>query len=216
MTRPHRTIGDGPRGVRRVPTGARLVAAGLLAAAVLAGCSSKDANSVAQQAKQGDNKGYISGDGTVERIAVSKRAAPVVLSGKTLDGSSWSSASVRGKVVVVNVWGAWCGPCVAEAPALQKAWAGFEKSGKPVRFVGIDFREPAEQGLAFTKKHDITYPSLSDDAGVLVLALQGKASATPSTLVLDTKGRIAARVLGPVDATTLTGLVDDVLAGDSA
>jgi hypothetical protein len=45
-----------------------------------------------------------------------------------------------------------------------------------------------------------------------VLALRGKAPTVPTTLVLDTRGRIAARVLGPVQTSTLSGLVDDVLA----
>ena len=58
----------------------------------------------------------------------------------------------------------------------------------------------------------MTYPSLSDESGSLILALQGKAPTVPATLVLDTQGRIAARVSGEVTATTLTGLVDDVLA----
>ncbi len=195
----------------------RAVAAVALAASLaLAGCTSGGADSVAAQAKQGDNKGYISGDGTVEKIAVAKRGEPVELSGTTLDGARWSAADHRGSVVVVNVWGAWCGPCVAEAPGLQKAWEALEKSGKPVQFVGIDFREPAAQGLAFVRKHDITFPSLSDEPGVLILSLQGKATTTPVTLVLDKQGRIAARVEGPVDKATLTGLVDDVLTGNSA
>ncbi len=68
------------------------------------------------------------------------------------------------------------------------------------------------RGAAFMKRAGITYPSLSDAGGVLLLRLQGKASTTPTTLVLDREGRIAARVAGPVDPSTLTGLVDDVVA----
>ncbi len=57
----------------------------------------------------------------------------------------------------------------------------------------------------------MTYPSLAYDGGVPILSLQGKASATPTTLVLDAQGRIAARVSGPVSTTTLLGLVDDAI-----
>jgi peroxiredoxin len=78
--------------------------------------------------------------------------------------------------------------------------------------VGIDFREEAERGAAFVDKAGLTYPSLSDESGVLVLQLQGKAATTPTTLVLDDRGRIAARVGGPVDTSTLVALVDDVAA----
>lgn len=184
-------------------------------ALVVSGCAN-DPNSVAAQAKAGDRKGYVSGDGTIERIPVDQRAEPVDLDGTTLDGAAWSSRSTRGKVLVVNVWGSWCPPCVAEAPDLQRVWAELSSAKAPVEFIGIDSREDVASGRAFVKSRNITYPSLTDQSGVLILALQGKATTTPSTLVLDTDGRIAARVSGAVNATTLRGLIDDVLAGKSA
>ena len=79
--------------------------------------------------------------------------------------------------------------------------------------MGVDIQESAATGAAFMRSRGLTYPSLTDQPGVLILSLQGKAVSPPSTLVLDTSGRIAARVNGPVSATTLTDLVDDVLAG---
>ena len=173
-----------------------------------------DPNSVAAQAKAGDQKGYVSGDGAVETIPETDRAEPVELSGELLDGTAWDSASARGDVLVVNVWGSWCAPCVAEAPDLQKVWSELEAERAPVRFVGINFREDPARGAAFARKAGMTYPSLSDEesGGVLILALQGKAPTVPTTLVLDREGRIAARVNGPVSASTLRGLVDDVVA----
>ena len=192
--------------------------AGWLAAAALllgtAACTG-DPNSVAEQAKAGDQKGYVSGDGAVETIPEADRAEPVELEGTLLDGTAWDSASARGEVLVINVWGSWCAPCVAEAPDLQKVWSELEAEGAPVQFMGINFREDPARGAAFEKKAGITYPSLSDESGVTILALQGKAPTVPTTLVLDRDGRIAARVNGPVSASTLRGLVDDVVAGAS-
>lgn len=186
----------------------------LLCAAALAlsvgACT--DPNSIAAQANSGDQKGYISGNGTIEHIPAGKRAEPIELSGITLRGESWSSESARGKVVVINKWASWCPPCEEELPELKAAWEHFDQSGDPVVFMGIDFREAPENGLALVKSEGIPYPSLSDESGTLVLALQGKATATPTTLVLDPKGRIAARVAGQVTESTLVGLVDDVLA----
>jgi peroxiredoxin len=189
-------------------------AVGIAAAALLLGASgcTSDPNSIAAQAKAGDQKGYVSGDGAVETIPAAKRGAPVELKGELLDGTAWDAASARGKVLVLNVWGSWCAPCVAEAPDLQKTWAGLQTDKVPVQFMGIDFREDPARGAAFAKKAGITYPSLSDESGVAILALQGKAPTVPTTLVLDTEGRIAARVNGPVTASTLRGLVDDVVA----
>lgn len=189
--------------------------AGGLAATVLvlgtAACS-QDPNSLAAQAKAGDQKGYVSGNGAVETIPAAVRADPVTLKGQLVGGGTWDSASARGRdVVVVNVWGSWCAPCVAEAPELQKVWSDLQEERKPVQFMGINFREDPARGAAFAKKAGVTYPSLSDESGVLILALQGKAPTVPTTLVLDRQGRIAARVNGTVVASTLRGLVDDVL-----
>jgi peroxiredoxin len=185
-----------------------LVGAGTVAVASL----SEDPNSVAAQARAGDRKGYVSGDGSVETIAPADRGEPVTMTGTLLDGSSWDIASTRGAPLVLNVWGSWCAPCVAEAPDLQEAWEEIEKGGTGAAMVGIDFREDPARGAAFMRKAGLTYPSLSDESGVLVLRLQGKAATVPTTLVLDAEGRIAARVSGAVDASTLTGLVDDVAA----
>lgn len=180
----------------------------------LAACTS-DANSVAEQAKAGDGKGYVAGDGSVQQVAVADRSTTVALSGTTVEGAAWSmAADAKGKVVVVNVWGSWCGPCVDETPHLQQVWSTLSAANQPVQFVGIDIKESPANAAAFVKANGITYPSLSDGAsgGTPMLALQGRASATPTTLVLDRHGRIAARVLGATTASTLSGLIDDVVA----
>lgn len=176
----------------------------------LSACS-EDANSIAAQAKDGSRKGYISGNGAIEQIPSDQRAAPVTLSGETLTGQAWSVEGAAGDVVVVNVWASWCGPCQQEAPDLQKAWQTFANGDEPVQFMGINTRDNPSSGIATAKKHGLTYPSLNDPSGLLILGLQGKVSAPPTTLVLDKTGRIAARVNGRVSATTLTGLVNDVL-----
>jgi thiol-disulfide isomerase/thioredoxin len=199
----------------RTPRRVALVSAGVLALALVTGACTEDPNSVAAQAKAGDGKGYVAGDGTVEQLPVGERADAVTLAGTTVDGKPWSMADhAAGKVVVVNVWGSWCAPCVDETPHLQQVWQSYSTAGKPVAFVGIDIKEGAATAAGFLKANGVTYPSLSDSqsGGQPMLALQGKASATPSTLVLDRKGRIAARVLGATTAGTLTALVDDVLA----
>jgi thiol-disulfide isomerase/thioredoxin len=193
--------------MRRVAT----AAATLALSALLAACGS-DPNSIAAQARSGDGKGFVSGDGSIERTAVDRRDAQLKLQGTTLDGRPWSLSQDAGKVVVLNMWGSWCGPCVAEAPALQKAWTQLKGQGATVDFIGLDFKEGPEAGVAFERKYQITYPSLAYDGGRPALALQGKAPTVPTTLILDRQGRVAARVLGQTTTATLTGLVDDVLA----
>jgi thiol-disulfide isomerase/thioredoxin len=180
----------------------------------VSGCSS-DAGSIAAQARSGDGKGYVSGDGSIERLALDKRSSPLTLSGTTLAGKPWKVADAKDHVLVLNVWGQWCGPCVAEMPHLQQVWSQLSAAGKSVQFMGINYRDGVETAKAFLRANKITYPSLRDDGGGTLLALRGKANTTPTTLVLDRRGRIAARVSGPVSAATLTGLVNDVL-GESA
>jgi thiol-disulfide isomerase/thioredoxin len=180
-------------------------------ASVTAACST-DPNSVADQARSGDRKGYVAGDGSIEQLPVTDRGEPVTLAGTTLEGRPWSSVERAGTVLVVNVWGSWCPPCIEETPALQKAWDTVRAKGRKAEFVGLDKLEGPETGLAFLRANKVTYPSLAYAGGVPLLALQGKASATPTTLVLDRTARIAARVSGPVSTTTLLGLIDDVLA----
>jgi AhpC/TSA family len=100
-------------------------------------------------------------------------------------------------------------------PHLQQAWSQLSSARQPVQFMGVDYRDGAQTAEAFLRANKVTFPSLADDGGRTLLALRGKANATPTTLVLDRRGRIAARVSGPVTVDTLLGLVKDVL-GESA
>jgi thiol-disulfide isomerase/thioredoxin len=187
----------------------------MLTLSVAVSACSSDAGSIAAQARSGDGKGFVSGDGTIERLGLDQRLTPLTLSGTTLQGAPWKVADAAGKVLVLNVWGSWCGPCVAETPHLQQVWSQMSTAGRPVQFMGINYRDGAETAKAFLRANKVTYPSLEDDGGQTLLALRGKANATPTTLVLDRRGRIAARVSGPVSAATLSGLVKDVLGESS-
>lgn len=184
------------------------VAALVAVASTLVGCSSSpDAG-----AAGAPDKGYVAGNGTVTLTAVDRRKAPVTFSGKTLEGHAFDVAQHRGDVVVVNVWGSWCPPCIAEAPALEKVFR--ESRAKGVQFVGVDTRDQTAAALAHQRRFGVTYPSIDDNGGRVLLAFRGTLppTAIPSTLVLDRHGRVAARVLGEVSALTLQGVVDDVLA----
>lgn len=179
----------------------------LLAVGLLAGCSGggDGTDGIAGQ-------GYISGDGTISTMAAPDRDDPVRFAGKTLDGEPFDVRNYRGDVVVVNVWGSWCPPCIAEAPALQQVWTETRPLG--VQFVGINTRDNPSAARAHEKRFGVTYPSIDDDGGRLLLSLRGSLppQAIPSTIVLDRRGRVAARVLGQVRAATLRALVKDALA----
>lgn len=144
-------------------------------------------------------------------FAAEDRPMVPALQGSTLDGVPFDLASLRGHVVVVNAWASWCGPCRAESPGLSRASKATYRQG--VRFVGIDTRDQASAAQAFRRAFGITYPSVVDTDGRLMLAFAKviPISGIPSTLVIDPAGHITARVIGPIDYTTLRGRISDVL-----
>ena len=188
-----------------IEVGRRVVGAvaTLVSIVVLAGCSGSPAT--------GD-KGYVDGSGIITRLAPEDRERPGEVRGETLEGKQLPLADYRGRVVVLNVWGSWCPPCEAEAPDLNAVMTEFAAAKKPVVFMGINERDNPDSGRAAEKSFPVEFPSLDNSGGLLLLQLQGKASTIPGTLVLDAKGRIAARIGGGTTQSTLTGLVDDVLA----
>ena len=202
--------------MRAVPAAWRRAAVVLAASAVaLAGCGG-EGSTINDQMRQGDQKGYVAGDGTVQALAPEERDTVITLEGTTLEDEAWSSEDQRGKVVVINVWGSWCGPCIEETPDLEEVATELAEAGAPVQFIGVNSRDSVPSALAFQQRYDVSYPSLQDDGGRTRAQLEGLAVATPTTMVLDGRGRLAARVSGPVEASTLRGLVEDVLAAEEA
>jgi thiol-disulfide isomerase/thioredoxin len=162
--------------------------------------------------------GFVGGDGTISVIAPDKRVAAPGLAGTTVDGRSYDLAADKGKVLVVNVWGSWCPPCRKEAPQLVQAHDRLTAGNKTpqVAFVGIDTRDPSRAAAqAYQRRFAVPYPSVYDPSGALLLGFADSLppSAIPSTLVIDEKGRVAARVLGGITAATLEDLVQQVRDG---
>lgn len=162
----------------------------------------------------GDDKGYISADGAVVEIAPQDRGEPVEFEGITESGAAFSSADIAGEVTVVNFWYAACGPCRVEAKDLETVWQEYQ--GEDVSFIGVNTYDQPETALAFAEQYGVTYPSLIDvDRGDAKLAFAKAApiQATPTTLVLDRQGRVAARIVGQLDGKSiLSTLIKDALA----
>ncbi|WP_125132023.1 TlpA disulfide reductase family protein [Microbacterium sp. 10M-3C3] len=195
----------------------RVVAAvTLVAALLLAGCTSSD--SLAQQYRNGNEKGYIAGDFQVVEIPAGDRGAPVVFEGVTETGETVSSDDYRGKVLVVNFWYAACGPCIVEAPMLEEVWQDYQDRG--VAFLGVNTYDQPATAQSFARDNNVTYPSVIDvnDGRVkLAFAQATPIQATPTTLVIDQEGRVAARIIGQLaGASILSTLVADTLAEDAS
>ncbi|MEV8555622.1 TlpA disulfide reductase family protein [Streptomyces sp. NPDC051917] len=162
----------------------------------------------------GGNTNFVTGNNGIATVPAGKRAAAPDLSGKTIDGKTLDVADYKGQVVVINVWGSWCGPCREEAQYFAKVSKQYE--GKGVQFVGINTRDTSTTpAVAFEKEHGIGYPSLYDPTGRLMLRFKKgtlNPQLIPSTLVIDKQGKVAARALEALDDTALLKMLKPVLA----
>jgi thiol-disulfide isomerase/thioredoxin len=180
-----------------------LALAGLL---LVAGCSSGPSDG-------GFVFGGTGGRTTVTYDPPETRGALPAVAGESLlePGRPLSSQDFRGQVVVLNVWGSWCGPCRAEADALDQVAATSAPRG--VQFLGIDVRDQREAAADFVRDRGVVYPSIYDPPGRSLLALRGyPRNAVPSTIVLDRSHRVAAVFLTAVLASDLQPVVDRVAA----
>ncbi len=188
----------------------RPLAVSLALTFLLAGCSAdKDAPT-----GTGTEVNFVEGSGAVTFLSPEDRGEPIELAGPKVGGGNLDVASLRGKVVLINIWGSWCAPCRKEAPFLQAAWDQTRTLGD-VQFVGLNIRDDAAGAAeAFERRFGITYPSIDDNDGSLLLTFRRTIPprAIPSTLVLDREGRVAARIIGEGTRATFVGLVDDIRA----
>ena len=205
---------------RRSLTAVVALALAVVSAAALTGCASDD--DLAEQYRSGSDQGYISGDGSVSEVAEADRKPAAEFSGTTDTGEQFDASKLRGGVSVVNFWYAACPPCRAEAEDLADLSKQFEPEG--VQFLGVNTRDSADTARAFADSYGIDYPSLLDaqasDGGAQLAFVESGVPprSVPTTLVLDAQGRVAARILGPLNRSVLETLITDTLheAGASA
>jgi len=156
--------------------------------------------------------GFVSGDGSITVLEPREREHLPEISGTSLEGEELSTAQFDGQVLVLNVWGSWCDPCIEEAPALDEVATQLADDG--VQFVGINIRDQLTSAQLFQDQHGVSYPSIFDPDSSTLLQVPSALYpvATPTTYVVDPQGRVAVRILDKTTASTLAGLIEDVLA----
>jgi thiol-disulfide isomerase/thioredoxin len=171
-------------------------AALLILALSLTGCSGGGTSS--------SEESFVSGDGSTTFIKASDRKIAPAISGLTLSGNQYTYS--KDKVAVVNVWASWCAPCRAEAPTL----AALANKYTDVAFIGILTRDNPATAEAFQRRFKLPYPTIIDDS--ILIGFKGSlpANAIPSTVILDKKGNVAARISGAVTVAALTDLIEKV------
>jgi len=134
--------------------------------------------------------------------------APEV-SGEDLQGLPRTLHSIKAKVVLVNFWATWCGPCIIELPALQSLYSQLKDEG--LEIVGVVLDDTAESVAPYQKKNGITYPIIIDSKGdsKQPYGING----LPESFILDGEGRVVmvpdpgngqpvTRLIGPRDWTS--------------
>jgi thiol-disulfide isomerase/thioredoxin len=129
----------------------------------------------------GDEQAFISGNGVATYISPDKRKVAPEISGPTLSGGSFQAEP--GKLLVINVWASWCSPCRAEAGALQELSLAYPE----VHFLGVLTRDTRVAAQSFVDRFAI-----------------------PTTLIIDSKSRVAARISGEVTYSSLKELIERV------
>jgi len=116
----------------------------------------------------------------------------------TLDGKASRLADLRGKVVVLNFWATWCPPCVDEAPSLNALQQRIAPLGGTVLGVSVDEDQTAYDD--FLKTYSIGFPTYRDPSKQIAIGYG--TTMYPETFVIDKRGRIDRKIVGPQDWTS--------------
>ena len=185
-------------------------AAALAVLALLAGCStSKDA------VETGQDFTFVApgGQTTILYDPPASRGALRALSGESLlsPGTTTGIEAFPGRVVVLNIWGSWCGPCRTEASDLQ--FVAQQTAANGVTVLGVDVRDDRAAATDFVRDRGITYDSVFDPPARTLVGLTGYPRNTvPSTIVLDRQHRVAAVYLTAIRVPELVPLVQRLAA----
>jgi peroxiredoxin len=127
-----------------------------------------------------------------------------------LDGSPAHSSTLHGQVVLVNFWATSCAVCVAEMPQLIDTHRRFAARGLQTLAVAMQYDPPARV-VHFAESRRLPFAVVIDNTGHIARSF-GDVAATPTTFVIDRRGRIARRWVGRPDFAALHGLLETLLS----
>jgi peroxiredoxin len=154
---------------------------------------------------------FVSGTKLGTTYSVAKRKTAGQFTANLLDGGTISLAQQAGKVVLINFWATWCGPCQTETPQLSTLYTKL--NAKDVAFIGVDTKDLKNKAQAFVRDNDIAFPIAFDEQGNTAVAL-GKipAQSLPFTVLVDKHGKVAAVYLSRLTVQDVRPVLDKLLA----
>lgn len=138
-----------------------------------------------------------------------ERAAHPAFTVRTLHGDTVSLASLRGHVVLVNVWATWCLPCRAEMPLLEGTWNRHRDQGLVILGASVD-RDDPRVVREFVASRGITYPIAV--VGSDVIDALGGVRGYPTSVLIGRDGAVRHKVLGPIGPLSLEPAIRRALA----
>jgi thiol-disulfide isomerase/thioredoxin len=116
------------------------------------------------------------------------------------------------KVVLVNFWASWCGPCRAEQPGLSRLWERYRSKG--VQFLGVNFMDDRAAGRAYLEEFDVAYPSIEDRTGII--AHRFGVPYLPATVLVDAGGEMRMRLVGAQTEAEIERHLEQLLGNATA
>ncbi len=152
-----------------------------------------------------------SGDAPIEEVGLDQGNTPPDFELETLSGDVVKLSDLKGKKVILNFWASWCGPCKAEMPHMEKYYKKY-KDSENVEIVAVNLTTAERRGMEgvtqFIESYGLTFPipldvdgDVSEDYSVITI---------PTTFLLGTDGKLAQKIVGPMDESMIEELVNNL------
>jgi len=129
----------------------------------------------------------------IQRIDPPEEAEDFTL--KTLKGGTVSLKDYRGRLIFLNFWATWCGPCRAEMPSMQRLWEEFKEEDFVI--LAIDIQEESKLVSSFMNERGLSFPVLLDEKGKVARSYGIRG--IPTTFFLNPEGEIIGKAVGARD-----------------
>lgn len=183
---------------------------------LLAGCQSGNNAGNTGAANDNSSNENTAGDTADVSGPIAKGDAYRDFTATLTDGSEFTLSDHEGKVILLNFWATWCGPCKMEMPDIQALYEDWDENAGELVVLGVAGPNIGQEGsaediTAFLEENGYTYPVVMDETGTLFY--QYGISAYPTTFMIDTEGNVFGYVQGAVSREVMDDIVEQTRTG---